>query len=397
MSEVLGELAAGEGSALAATDPPLHAACVGMSTSRICGVRDHAVLLAGALRHENVSCSLHWLWHDDHSITVERRQIRDWARGLAAELDGAQPDALLLHYSVFAFSYRGLPVFVPSTMSALRALGIPLIAFLHEYAYPWHRAGVRGTVWASSQRALLFDVMRSSSAVVVTAAFRAEWLASRFWLPRRRVLVAPVFSNLPPPSAEASPDGASEVIGLFGYAYEGAAISLVLDAVRLLTDRGAGVQLTLLGAPGRPSAAAEEWLAAARTRGVAHLLHFSGTLSAQDLSDSLAACDVLLSAEPTGPTSRKTTLAASLASGRAVVALDGPLHWAELIASEAALVVPPTAAALADAVAGLLEDEDWRETVGARGKAFADQAMSVVRSAGVVAQLLEDVVSGPAL
>jgi glycosyltransferase involved in cell wall biosynthesis len=249
-------------------------------------------------------------------------------------------------------------------------------------------------VWASSQRAVLFDVMRSSSAVVVTAAFRAEWLTSRSWLPQRRVLVAPVFSNLPPPRAGASPERGSHVIGLFGYAYEGAAVFLVLDAVRLLQDRGVEVQLSLLGAPGRSSAAAEEWLKAARTRGVADALSFSGTLAAQELSDSLAACDVLLSAEPTGPTSRKTTLAASLASGRAVVALDGPLRWSELIRSQAALVVPPTATALADAIAGLLEDEGRRETLGARGKAFAQRMMGVERSAEAVARLLEDVVSG---
>ena len=225
----------------------------------------------------------------------------------------------------------------------------------------------------------------------MTAAFRAEWLASRAWLPRRRAVVAPVFSNLPPPAEDTRPDRHSRVIGLFGYAYDGAAVSLVLDAVRLLEHRGLPAQLILLGAPGRPSPAADAWLEAARTRGVERSLSFSGTLSAQELSDALAACDVLLSAEPSGPTSRKTTLAASLASGRAVVALDGPRRWPELIQSQAALVVPPTADALADAVASLLEDEARRETLGARGRAFAQRAMGVERSAEVVARLLEDV------
>jgi len=382
--------------AVAGIGRPLRVAAVGISTSRICGVRDHAVLLADALGRENVSCSLHWLWRADQSIAAERSQIRDWTRSLSAELDRARPDALLLHYSVFAHSYRGVPLFVPATMSALRGLGIPLVTFLHEYAYPWRRGGIRGTLWASTQRAILFEVMRGSAAAVVTAAFRAEWLASRSWLPRRRVVVAPVFSNLPPPTAGSRPDRSSHLVGLFGYAYEGAAASLVLDAVRVLEDRGMGVQLILLGAPGQSSPAAEEWLQAARTRGVAHALSFSGTLAAQDLSDALAACDVLLSAEPTGPTSRKTTLAASLASGRAVVALDGPKRWSELIASDAALVVPPTVAALANAVTALLEDEDRRETLGARGSAFARRMMSVERSAEVVARMLEEVAASPA-
>lgn len=396
MSDGPGEHAPRKGSAVAGIGRPLQAAGIGMSTSPICGVRDHAVLLAAGLSRENVSCSLHWLWRADQSILAGRSQIRAWTRGLSAELEAAQPDALLLHYSVFAFSYRGVPLFVAPTMSALRGLGIPLITLLHEYAYPWRRGGVRGTVWASSQRALLLDVMRSSSAVVVTAAFRAEWLTSRSWLPQRRVVVAPVFSNLPPSTASASPDRDSHVVGLFGYAYEGAAASLILDAMSLLKDRGVGVQLILLGAPGRSSGAAEAWLGAAQTRGVTDLLLFSGTLAAQDLSDALATCDILLSAESTGPTSRKTTLAASLASGRAVVALDGPRRWPELIASEAALVVPSTADALADAIAGLLEDRGRRETLGARGRAFAQRMMSVERSAEVAARLLENVVTGGA-
>jgi len=234
--------------------------------------------------------------------------------------------------------------------------------------------------------------MRSSSAVVVTADFRAEELTSRAWLPRRRVVVAPVFSNLPPPGTGTHPDPDNHVVGLFGYAYEGVAVSLVLDAMRLLKDRGAHVQLILLGAPGQPSPAAETWLQMARERGVAGQLSFSGTLSAQDLSDALAACDVLLSAEPTGPTSRKTTLAASLSSGRAVVALDGPRRWSQLIAFGAARVVPPTATALAGAVAELLEDEGRREALGARGSAFARDVMSVERSADVVTRLLGEVV-----
>jgi glycosyltransferase involved in cell wall biosynthesis len=393
VSEASGEQAVGMGDAMAGTGRPLRAAGVGMSTSRICGVRDHAVLLAGALSRENVSCSLHWLWRSDQSITG-RSEVRDWTRRLVAELGDARPEAVLLHYSVFAYSSRGLPLYVRPTMSALRGLGIPLVTLIHEYAYPWRRGGARGTIWAATQRALLFEVMRSSAAVVVTADFRAEWLASRAWLPRRRVAVAPVFSNLPPPSAGSAPDRARHVVGLFGYAYEGAAVSLVLDAVRLLEERGVGVQLNLLGSPGRSSPAAEGWVAAAQMRGVAHRLSFSGTLAAQDLSDALAACDVLLSAEPTGPTSRKTTLAASLASGRPVVALDGLRRWSELIRCEAALVVPPTAGALAEAIAELLADEARRATLGARGSAFAQQTMGVEHSAEIVARILEDVVDG---
>lgn len=108
----------------------------------------------------------------------------------------------------------------------------------------------------------------------------------------------------------------------------------------------------------------------------------------------LAACDVLLFADIAGPSSRKTTLAASLASGRPVIAIDGPACWSELIQYEAAQVVQPTSPALADAIGAILGDEGSGETLGARGRAFAEQRMSVERSARVVSALIGDIVSG---
>jgi glycosyltransferase involved in cell wall biosynthesis len=382
------------GSAVAESANTIKTAVVGVSTSPTCGVRDHAVLLAGALARENVSCSLHWLRRTDASLRTGRFEIRDWTRILHGELVDAEPDVALLHYSVFAYSYRGLPLFIDPTLRALRALGIPLVTILHEFAYPWRRGSARGIAWALSQRALLLDVMRTSCGVVLTANSRAEWLASRPWLPQRPAVVAPVFSNLPPPGPGVRPDRGEASIGLFGYAYEGAAVSVVLDAVEQLKSRGTAVRLILLGAPGRHSKAAEEWSLAARARGIQDALSFSGTLPEQDLSDALAACDVLLSADPSGPTPRKTTLAASLASGRPLVAIDGAQSWRELIDSRAALLVRPTAFAVADALGGLLEDQGSREALGSRGRAFAHRTMSVERSAEVVARLLHEIARG---
>jgi glycosyltransferase involved in cell wall biosynthesis len=375
----------------------VHVAVVGASTSATCGVRDHATLLADALSAENVSCSTHWLDRvEGESVLATRTRIRSWARGLAAERETHRPDVVLLHYSVFSYSYRGLPLFVRPTLAALRQEGIPLITLLHEFAYPWGRGGLRGSAWALSQRALLVEVMRASAAAVVTIEPRADWLSSRVWLPRRPVAFAPVFSNLPAPAVGSRSDRPRAVVGLFGYSHEGAAVSLVLDAMRLLRDRGRDVELMLLGAPGRCSAVGEAWLAGARTRSIAGALSFSGTLAAQELSDALAACDVMLFADSAGPSSRKTTLAASLASGRAVLAIDGPLAWSELIQAQVACVVAPAPDSLAGAVEALLGDEGLRQALGERGRAFAQGRMGVARSARVIAGLLDDVLDRPA-
>jgi glycosyltransferase involved in cell wall biosynthesis len=362
---------------------------VGDSIGQPCGVHDHATLLAGALELRGMSCSLHWLSRSGGSLRASGAELRAWTRTLADELSRARADALLLHYSVFALSHRGVPLFVRPLLSALRESRLPLVTFMHEYAYPWRLGGPRGVAWAATQRVALIDAMRASSAVVVSADPRASWLRSRRWLPDRPVSVAPVFSNLPPAGADAGPVVAHQ-LGLFGYAHEGVDAETVLDALALLREWGSPCRIVLLGAPGRDSSAGARWQDAAARRGLTGALSFSGLLPAQELSDRLAGCAVLLFAERGGPTSRKTTLAASLSSGRPVVALDGHSSWTELVRSRAALLVRPDASSLASAVAGLLADEAARERQGELGRAFAGAQMSVERSAEVVARALAD-------
>jgi glycosyltransferase involved in cell wall biosynthesis len=369
-------------------------AVVGMSNRPVCGVRDHALLLAEALRREDVPCSLHWLAAGEQSLRATRSRIGAWTGGLAAELRREEPRAVLWHYSVFAYSHRGVPLFVPPTVAALRTPRVPVITLMHELAYPWLRGGARGGAWALTQRAVLVSVMRASAAVIVTADFRAEWLTSRAWLPRRPIAVAPVFSNLPRSQATPPAERAAPVIGLFGYALDPASIALVADALRALWDRGVHARLTLLGAPGPGSGVADAWRRATQDRGVASALSLSGILPDQELADALAGCDVLLYADAMGPAGRKGTLAASLASGRPVVAMEGRRRWGEFVESDAARVVARTPSALATAIQELLADAPARELLGTRGRAFAERAMGVPRTVAAVRGLLAEIPAG---
>ena len=370
----------------------LRVAVVGVSGSKTCGVRDHAGLLAAGLAEQGVQCSWHWLNRQAATPREAHAEFTAWADGLPRELEREGAEAVLLHYSVFSYSYRGFPLFVAPALRALRRAGLPVVAILHEYVYPWDRGGLRGKAWAATQSVALRRLMWASAAAVVTAPFRAEWLEQQRWLPRRPIVLAPVFSNLPAPSV--TPSAALHeppLVGLFGYGYEGAAVAMALDAIaELHRPDGPAPRLALLGAPGADSPAAREWLAGARERGIADALSFSGVLPAQQLADELAARDVLLHLEPSGPTSRKGSLAGSLASGTAVVALDGPRRWSELVEADAALVVEPSARGLADGIALLLGDEERRARIGAAGAAFAAGAMGVPRSASAVRRLLEE-------
>jgi hypothetical protein len=366
----------------------LRVAVVGASLQRACGVRDHAGLLAQALAAEEISCSWHWLTRRSSCARASAAEVRAWTGTLATELDGERPDAVLLHYSVFSLSHRGLPVFVPGVLAALGARRRPLLAFLHELVFPWGRDGARGAAWAASQRVAIAALMQQASAAIVSTDLRARWLSSRVWLASRPLAVAPVFSNLPPPQAVSRETRAEPRIGLFGFA--AGSIDTVLDAMAELAGRGVPVRLVLFGAAGERSAAGLAWSAAARARGLAERVGFAGELPAQELSDALAACEVLIFIDGPGPTSRKGTLAASLASGAPVLALDGPQTWQELRSSGAAMLVAPSSAGLAAGLAELLEDPQARRSLGERGLAFAHEQMSVQRSSRVVAGVLRE-------
>ena len=370
-------------------------AVVGASLRSTCGVRDHARLLAAALEQEGVACSWHWLQREQTSLGASRAEMGAWTAALASELERERPDAILLHYSVFAFSHKGIPLFVPQVLAALGASGAPVLTVLHEFAYPWRYGGWRGTVWALTQRALVAEVVRRSGALIVTSEVRSSWLQSRRWLPRRPVVVAPVFSNLPPPAAQPPRDRAEPVVGLFGYSYQGAAVALILDAIGAVVRGGTPVRLLLLGAPGPDSSAGEEWRRGARERDIGEALSFTGALPAQELSNGLAECDLLLFADAFGPSPRKGTLAGALASGRPVVAIDGPMTWQALLACNAAQVVPAAPGALADAIARLLEQDEEREGLGARGRAFYEREMAVERTAAATLSLLGQIRSTP--
>jgi glycosyltransferase involved in cell wall biosynthesis len=163
---------------------------------------------------------------------------------------------------------------------------------------------------------------------------------------------------------------------------------VILAAFAQLLSRGVGIRLRLLGAPGADSPGGKEWRQQAAAHGLEGALSFSGALPAQELSDELAACDVLLFADTAGPSSRKGTLAGSLASGRPVVAIDGPMGWRALIESGAIRAVAPEPAALAATLEELLSDERAREELAARGHEFYEREMALSRTTATILGLL---------
>jgi len=231
-------------------------------------------------------------------------------------------------------------------------------------------------VQALSHRAALPTVVRHCDALAVTSERRASWLATRQWLPRRPVVFVPVFSNLPPAAAEAIHEKYSPSIGVFGFGGPGVDVELVAGALATLRGRGRKVRLVLIGAPGPNGAAARRWWQALEDRGSLSALRFTGVQAPRELARELARVDVLVFPDRSGPDSRRTTLAAGLALGRAVLAVDGPERWGRAVSERALVVAPPDPQAFAVELERLLDDRALRKEQGARAAAFYGRFMA---------------------
>jgi glycosyltransferase involved in cell wall biosynthesis len=108
-------------------------------------------------------------------------------------------------------------------------------------------------------------------------------------------------------------------------------------------------------------------------------------LSPEAVSAHLQACDVLLQPYPEGVTTRRTSIMAGLANGRAIVTTSGPLSepiWAETAA--VALEPPADTARLASACRSLLADVDRRSALAARGALLYESSFSLSRTIAIL-------------
>lgn len=344
---------------------------VGVSRAGICGVRDYAYVLADSLGGLGVYVDTQWL--DTEASWGPRRaraETRKWLDVVQQRVALVRPDWILWHYSVFSYTHRGIPTLSRLTASGLAAAGPPIVGLLHELAYPFGRAGIRGLTFGLAQRAVLPSVCGRLAAAVVTTEDRVEWLERRRWLPRRAMTFVPVCANVAfsePPIGTAR--GEQPVIGIVGFASESYLVEPVLEAVRLVGE-STPVRLLLIGAPGGESAQARRWHEIATRSHLEDQISFTGRLEPNAYATAIASVDVVLFPDADGPSSRKTTLAAALAAGKPVVAIDGPGRWNLLAAEKAVLLVPPDPPDIADALGRVCRDPALRVSQGRRGEAF---------------------------
>lgn len=360
---------------------------VGVSTSDPCGVRKYSQLLSTHLGRLGFQTAVEW---GDFDSSASRRSVGEWQRAVASRVGHMQADVVIFNYSAFSLSWRGIPIYVPSVIRGLQSLDVPVVTILHEFVYPWGRRGWRGFVQAASQRLVLRTIVRNSSVMIVTTPERRSWLRTRFWLPPCPSEFLPVFSTVAVRVQPTNVSVSENCVAVFGFGAEEAQIDLVTRAV---AEGGRGnCHLLLIGQPGRFSPFGERWSQSAKDAGC--WIDFTGQIEDEGISNALATAGFLVLPDVDGPTARRTTLAAALAHGKAVVALDGQETWDEIRVSKAVALVRPTLSSLGSEVRRLWSDAEFREALEVRARSFYRSRMSAEVVASKMSEVLRSVGPG---
>ena len=343
------------------------------------GIADHTDLLARELAtrgHEvTVVCSPP---ADPREHVAVHAVIERWdAKGfdaIAHAVGGTRPDAILWQYNPFEIGRRGL---APSAGRLARALAAtaPLTVYFHELWFPWGRNGLKGLLWAVTQRLQARGVLKAARRWIVTTESRERALSDP------KATRIPVGTNVEP-TGERAAVGGDFVLAHLGSTGPGRDLRPAYDAIARLRAEGIDARLLLAGDTG-PLDIPPAILDAVITTGT--------TAHARDLSPYLAAAHAYLHADPVGPSAgRRTSIVAALAHGLPVIAYRGPDHASELVDGTNIILVEPDGTALADAVRSLIADPARAREIGEAGRRTFEDHFSWRRIGDAVSLLLSE-------
>jgi glycosyltransferase involved in cell wall biosynthesis len=295
---------------------------------------------------------------------------------LGRRLDGfAAPRRLLVQYVPHAYGWRSMNVaFCAWLWWRATAKGDRVEVMVHEPCVEF-AGSLKQKGAAVVHRLMAATLLRAARRVFVSIpAWEGYWRPYAFG---RRVS----FEWLPAPSTVpvvGDAAGAARVRARLGLApgellvgHFGTYSPLVTKELRrvlpALLDGGAPARVLLMGRGGEPFCEElEHTHPNLRGRVCA-----TGCLGAEELSAGLAACDLLAQPFPDGVTTRRTSVMAALAHGRAVVTTRGRLTeelWRE--SGAVALAEAGDREAFCSEAARLLKDAGARERLGANARAL---------------------------
>ena len=306
------------------------------------------------------------------AVILQDRFGRGSVRELAARLDRDPSSRLLVEYVPSVFGRRGTNVPFCRWLRSRRNTGGDVRVMFHE-PYLYLRWRPDHIVTAFTQRAMAAILLDAATHVYLSTDTWRRYLARFRADAVRRAVTLPIPSAIPCVKAAeeveaargAMTGNATHLVGHFG-SYGDHVAPLLRRALNdlLLSDAHAAALCA-----GSGSESFVERMVAERPA-LRGRLFATGRVSARDISLHLQACDLLLQPYPDGVTTRRTSVMAGLANGRAVVTVDGALTEDIWRATGAVALVPASdAAALVRTARDLLADTPARASLAARALA----------------------------
>lgn len=329
--------------------------------SRPTGIGRYTASIIDALTSHAQEVSVHHLRHG-RLESVRPRALRRamYLAWLASGVPGARLRGTidLVHFTNYHVAPR-------------KPTGVRYAATIHDLV-PFHVPGTKSRAYASYLRRSIAQALRVADVVFAdTHAVRDE-ITAEFGVSRdavRVVYVPATLTPLPTPEARARirrvfPELGDAPFALFVGALERRKnLVAFLDGLSRLPTALDGVRVVLAGRPGLGYDAIADAVARVDTR--RHRVHVLTDCSDEDLRALYSACQAFVF--PSLYEGYGIPLLEAMQCGAPIVASDIPTS--RELTSDAAVIVQPTADGIAEGLAALLESEDLRRTIVARGHA----------------------------
>jgi glycosyltransferase involved in cell wall biosynthesis len=311
---------------------------------------------------------------------IVQRVINSWGTRCWQQIaDVAQRqrfEVLNIQYEPAAYAMQVGVNFLPSGW-VRRKIKTPSVTTFHDLLVPYLFPKAGPLRWK-----VVEYLARHSDAVIVTNEEDRARLADL------SAAVIPIGSNIDPALAgkfdralervRRGVQPAEFLLGYFGFLNLSKGGSDLMQALKILSDRGLPIKLLLIGGRTGSSDPTNAEYAAQVERlidalGVQDRVITTGYLEPPEVSRALLICDVLVLPYADGASPRRGSLLAAIAHGRAIVTTEPRYPIGGMTNEEAVMYVPPgDPQALADAVQRVLIDEAWRARLQANISAAAE-------------------------
>jgi glycosyltransferase involved in cell wall biosynthesis len=313
-----------------------------------------------------------------------QRAVNSWGLGcwrVIADIARQQRfDVLNVQYEPVAYTMQVGVNFLPGAW-VRRKIKTPIVTTFHDLLVPYlfPKAG-------RLRRKVVEYLARRSDAVIVTNEEDRARL-SNLQPPISNLHTIPIGSNIDPSSAGEF-DRAAErarwgiqpderLLGYFGFLNLSKGGSDLMQALKVLSDRGLPVKLLLIGGrTGSSDPTNAEYAAQVEhvidSLGVKDRVIATGYLEPSDASRALSLCEVMVLPYVDGASLRRGSLLAAIAHGRAIVT-TGPRYPIEGLKHEESVlyVRPNNSQVLAEAVQRVLQDVELRMRLHAKASEAA--------------------------